>query len=212
MFKFNITMSLDGYIAGPNQSVENGLGEGGESLHNWIVDLKSFREMYGDEGGRTGVDDDIQREAFANVGATIMGRNMFGPVRGPWGEEDWRGWWGEDPPYHQPVFILTHYGREPLVMQGGTTYTFVTDGIESALGQAREAAGGKDVLLIGGANVAQQYLRAGLLDELNLHVVPLLLGGGERLFDNLDGAAVNLEQVRSIAGSGVTHLKYRVSR
>jgi len=209
--RFQITMTLDGYIAGPNQSVENGLGEGGEQLHDWVVKLKSFRELHGDEGGgETGTNDDIQREAFENIGASIMGRNMFGPVRGPWGEDPWRGWWGDNPPFHTPVFVLTHHAREPLVMEGGTTFNFVTDGIESALNQARAAAGGKDVSLGGGAKAAQQYLAAGLMDEMELHVVPIILGGGERLFENLAGSDVKLESVRVIETPDVTHLKYRV--
>ena len=211
MLKMNITMSLDGYVAGPNQSRETPLGEGGEELHNWVVGLRSFHEMSGMEGGETGVDDDVEREDFANIGATIMGRNMFGPIRGPWGEGDWRGWWGDDPPYHHPVFVLTHHAREPLVMQGGTTFYFVTEGIESALRRAQEAAGDTDVELAGGASVVQQYLRAGLLEQFDLHIVPMLLGSGERLLDNLD-SGVKLEQVRAISGSGVTHIKYRASR
>jgi dihydrofolate reductase len=207
--KFNITMSLDGYVAGPNQSVKHPLGEGGERLHDWAVKLKSFREMHGDGGGGdTGVNDDIVRETFAGLGATIMGRNMFGGGPGPWGKDPWKGWWGNDPPFHTPVFVLTHHAREPLVMQGGTTFTFVTDGVESALKRAKKAAGGKDVMLGGGADVAQQYLAAGLIDEMEIHVVPLLLGGGERLFDRVAGR-VSLEQVRTVEGPGVTHLKYR---
>ncbi len=206
----SITMSLDGYAAGPNQSLQNPLGEGGMSLHSWIFPTKTFRALHGDNsGGETGINDDVLREAFENWGATIMGRNMFGPVRGPWGRDPWKGWWGDDPPFHHPVFVLTHHAREPLPRQGGTTFHFVTDGIESALAQARKAAGGKDVA-IGGASVVQQYLAAGLLDELEIHVVPLLLGGGERLFDNLDPNRVRLEPVRTLAGPGVTHLKYRI--
>jgi len=208
--RFDITMTLDGYVAGPNQSVEHPLGEGAEHLHDWAFKLKFFREMHGDEGGgETGTNDDVLREGFANIGATIMGRNMFGGGPGPWANDPWTGWWGDNPPFHTPVFVLTHYAREPLVMQGGTTFTFVTDGIESALEQAREAAGGKDVSLGGGANVAQQYLAAGLIDEMELHVVPIILGSGARLFDNLGGSGVNLEPVRTIEGPGVTHLKYR---
>jgi dihydrofolate reductase len=209
--KFNITMSLDGYVAGPNQSVENPLGEGGERLHDWAVKLKSFREIHGDRsGGETGPNDDVLRERFANLGATIMGRNMFGGGPGPWGKGPWKGWWGDNPPFHAPVFVLTHHAREPLAMQGGTTFTFVTDGIESALKQAKKAAGGKDVMLGGGASVAQQYLAAGLIEEMEIHVVPLLLGGGARLFDHLGALDVRLEPVRTIEGPGVTHLKYRV--
>jgi dihydrofolate reductase len=208
--RFNITMTLDGYVAGPRQSVENPLGEGGLRIHDWAVKLKSFREIHGESGGETGTNDDVLREAFENVGATIMGRNMFGGGPGPWGDESWRGWWGDDPPYHTPVFVLTHHARKPLVMQGGTTFVFVTDGIESALRQARKAAGGKDILLGGGANIAQQYLAAGLIDEIELHVVPLLLHGGARLFENLRDSEVKLEPLRTVDGPGVTHLKYRV--
>jgi dihydrofolate reductase len=209
-FRFNITMSLDGYVAGPNQSRENGLGEGGEQLHDWAVKLKSFHEIHGESGGETGPNDKVLREGFENIGAFIMGRNMFGGGAGAW-DESWKGWWGDNPPYHAPVFVLTHHAREPLEMQGGTTFFFVTDGIGSALRQAREAAGSRDVLLGGGASVAQQYLTAGLIDEMELHVVPLILGAGERLLDNI-GADVKLEQVRTIEGPGVTHLKYRVSK
>jgi dihydrofolate reductase len=204
-------MSLDGYVAGPNQSVENPLGEGAERLHDWLLKLKTFRAIHGDtSGGETGTDDDVLREAFENVGATIMGRNMFGGRPGPWEKPLWKGWWGDSPPFHHAVFVLTHHMRESLPMQGGTTFFFVTDGIESALEQARHAANGKDVALGGGANIAQQYLTAGLIDELEIHVVPLLLGSGARLFDNLDGRYVKLEPIRTIAGPGVTHLKYRV--
>ena len=207
--RFTITMSLDGYVAGPNQSLENPLGEGGEELHEWVIPLKFFREMHGDEGGETGTNNDVLRESFENLGAFIMGRNMFGGGPGPW-RDDWKGWWGDDPPYHAPTFVLTHHPREPLVMEGGTTFHFVTDGIVSALGQARQAAGDKDVLLMGGADAAQQYLRAGLVNEMELHVVPVLLGGGERLLDNLDGADIRLEQTRALHGPGVTHVTYRV--
>jgi dihydrofolate reductase len=204
-------MSLDGYVAGPNQSIENPLGEGGEHLHDWLVKLQSFRALHGDATrGETGINDDVLREAFENIGATIMGRNMFGPVRGPWGRDPWKGWWGDDPPFGHPVFVLTNHPREPLRMQGGTTFFFVTDGIESALELARKAADGKDVVIGGGASVIQQYLTAGLIDQLEIHVVPLFLGAGARLFDNLDGHKVKLESIRTIAGPGVAHLKYRV--
>ena len=211
-FRFQITMTLDGYIAGPNQSLENPLGEGGDRIHEWVYDLKTFKEMHGDPGGgETGVNDDVLREAFEDVGATIMGRNMFGGYPGGWDAENpWRGWWGENPPFHAPVYVLTHYERQPLVMEGGTTFFFVTDGIESALLQAKVAAGAKDVALGGGAKAFQQYFAAGLLDEIELHIVPLLLGGGERLFENVAGAKVTLEPVRTIEGPGVTHIKYRV--
>lgn len=209
-FRFNITMTLDGYVAGPNQSVAKPLGEGAEHIHDWLFKLKSFREMHGEEGGETGTNDDVVRETLENVGATIMGRNMFGGGPGPWGDNPWKGWWGDNPPFHTPVFVLTHHPREPLVMDGGTIFFFVTDGIESALKQASEAARGKDVALGGGANVAQQYLAAGLIDEMEIHLVPILLGAGERLFDNLRGAGVKLEPIRVVEAPGVTHLKYRI--
>jgi dihydrofolate reductase len=209
--KCSITTSLDGYVAGPNQSVENPIGEGGLELHNWVFPTKTFREIHGDAGGgETGINDDVMREAFENVGATIMGRNMFGPVRGEWGDDPWKGWWGDEPPFHHPVFVLTHHAREPLAMQGGTTFHFVTDGIESAYAQARKAAAGKDVAIGGGASTVQQFLAAGLLDELEIHVVPQLLGAGERLLDHLDVRKVKLEPLRTIEAPGVAHLKYRV--
>jgi dihydrofolate reductase len=210
--RFNITMSLDGYVAGPNPSVKEPLGAGGEQLHDWAIKTKAFREIHGDgsAAGETGVNDDIIRETFDNIGASIMGRNMFGGGPGPWAAEPWTGWWGKNPPFHTPVFVLTHYTRAPLEMEGGTRFIFVTDGVETALAQAKKAAGKKDVSLGGGANVAQQYLAAGLIDEMELHVVPQLLGGGERLFKNLDGAKVKLEPIRTVEGPGVIHLKYRV--
>jgi dihydrofolate reductase len=207
----SITTSLDGYVAGPNQSVDNPIGEGGRSLHEWVFPTKTFRAMHGDgSGGESGLDDDVLREGFENLGATIMGRNMFGPARGPWGPDPWKGWWGDNPPYHHPVFVLTHHARAPLPMQGGTTFHFVTDGIESALAQARKAAGSQDVTLGGGARLIQQFLSAGLLDEIELHVVPRLLGRGERLLDHVDPRQIKLESLRSLEGRGVTHLKYRV--
>ena len=182
--RLEITMSLDGFAAGPRQSEQAPLGEGAERLHQWAVATRSWRAEHGMEGGETGLDDDRAKEWSRGVGAFIMGRNMFGPVRGPWGESSWRGWWGEDPPYHAPVFVLTHHARDPLEMQGGTTFHFVTEGIEAALERARQAAGGQDVLLAGGAATARQYLRAGLLDAMEIHVAPVLLGGGERLFED----------------------------
>ncbi len=206
--RFNITMSLDGYVAGPNQSLEHPIGDGTEHLHDWLFNTKTFHQMHGDDGGTEGINEDVMRETFDNIGATIMGRNMFGAGPGPWPEEPWNGWWGDNPPYHTPVFVLTHYARAPLAMQGGTTFHFVTDGIASALEQAKSAAGGKDVSLAGGADVAQQYLAARLIDEMELHVVPLLLGAGERLFDNLADSDVKIELVRTLEGPSVTHLKY----
>lgn len=207
--RFQISMSLDGFIAGPNPSEEDPLGEGGEQLHEWAVELAAWRQSHGRDGGDVNASTRVVEESLENVGATVMGRNMFGGD-GPWGDEPWDGWWGDDPPFHMPVFVVTHHAREPLVKEGGTTFTFVTDGIESALEQAREAADGKDVALGGGADVAQQYLRAGLIDELQIHVVPLLLRGGTRLFDNLDDAEVGLECIGAVEAPGVTHITYRV--
>ena len=209
--KCQISISLDGFVAGPNQSEENPLGEGGEDLHEWVTRLASWRRAHDKEGGEENASDRVQEEVMENVGAGIMGRNMFGPIGGgDWGDGEWKGWWGDDPPYHYPVFVVTHYPREPVEMQGGTTYHFVTDGIEAALERAKDAAGGKDVMVYGGGDVARQYLAAGLLDELELHVTPVLLGGGSRLLDDLGGAGVRLEQIRAVEGSGVAHLKYRV--
>jgi dihydrofolate reductase len=203
--KLNITMSLDGYVAGPAQSLEHPLGIGGENLHLWLYPLKAFRQSHGEEGGEVNASTRFAEDILADAGATIMGRNMFGGGPGPW-DESWKGWWGEDPPYHHPVFVLTTHPREPLVMEGGTTFNFVTDGIESALEQARAAAGDKEISLGGGAFVARQYLAAGLLDEIVVSVVPLLLGGGARLFD--DSGGVKLEQVESVEAPGVTHIRY----
>lgn len=210
---FEISMSLDGFVAGPNQTLEEPLGEGGERLHEWVVGLASWREPHGLEGGETGADDEVIRESIDNAGATVMGRRMFSGGEGPW-EDDPRadGWWGDDPPFHTPVFILTHHPRETVIKQGGTTFTFVTDGIEAALEQARAAAGDKNVALGGGASVAQQYLKAGLLDEMQIHVVPILLGGGVRLFDDVGSAPPGLEVSRVIESPAVTHLRYRVVR
>ncbi len=210
--RFGISMSVDGFIAGPNPSEEQPLGEGGEQLHEWVITLAAWRKQHGLEGGEVNASSGVLEESLDNIGATVMGRNMFGGGPGPWGEHPWEGWWGDDPPFHTPVFVLTHHEREPLRKQGGTTFTFVTDGIESALEQAKEAAGGKDVSLGGGAAVFQQYLAAGLVDELKLSVVPILLGDGTRLFDNLAGADVKLEPVRVVDAPGVTHLTYRVGR
>jgi dihydrofolate reductase len=206
--KLNIAMSLDGYVAGPDQSVQNPIGVGGQELHRWLIPLKAFRERHGEEGGEVNASTPFAEDILAGAGATIMGRNMFGGGPGPWDGDSWRGWWGDDPPFHHPVFVLTHHPREPLELDGGTTFHFVTDGIDSALEQARAAAGDQDVSLGGGAAVAQQYLAAGLLDELVISVVPLLLGGGARLFDNLGDAAPKLEQVESVGAPGVTHIRY----
>jgi dihydrofolate reductase len=208
--RFQVGMSVDGFVAGPNPSIEHPLGIGGERLHEWAFANAAWRKPHGLEGGEDNASTAVIEESLENVGATVMGRNMFGGGPGPWGDEPWEGWWGEDPPFHVPVFVLTHHAREPLEKHGGTTFFFVTDGIESALEQAQQAAGGRDVSLGGGAHVAQQYLAAGLLDELQLHVVPVLLGDGSRLFENLAGADVRLEPMGVIAAPGVTHLKYRV--
>jgi dihydrofolate reductase len=207
--RVHITVSADGYVAGPNQSEENPLGEGGGSLHDWAFALKAFREPHGMEGGEVNASTPFVEETLANVGAEIMGRGKFGGGPGPWGDDPWTGWWGEDPPFHMPVFVLTHHERDPLRLSD-TTFTFVTDGIESALEQARGAAAGKDVTLGGGADVINQYLAAGLVDGLALNVVPLVLGGGARLFEGV-GPNLTLEQVRAVEAPGVTHLKYRVT-
>lgn len=208
--KFEISISVDGFVAGPNQSEEHPLGEGGMGLHEWVFKLEAWRAPHGQEGGEVNPSNEVVAEAMANVGAVVMGRNMFGGGPGPWGDDPWNGWWGDDPPFHMPVFVLTHHEREPLEMEGGTTFHFVADGIESALAQAREAADGKDVRLGGGASAAQQYLAAGLIDELQLNVVPILLGDGSRLFENV-GADLGLEQTRVVHTPEVTHLRYSVS-
>jgi dihydrofolate reductase len=213
MFKLQISMSLDGCVAGPNQSEEHPLGEGGEQLHEWAVALESWRVAHGLQGGETNASTPVMDEAMDNVGAIVMGRNMFGPIRGPWAQaHPWNGWWGDEPPFHAPVFVLTHHAREPLEMRGGTVFHFVTDGIEAALDRARQAAGDKDVALGGGASVVRQYLRAGLLDELTINLVGVLLGDGARLFAGLGDADVGLERTRVIEGAGATHLTYRVVR
>jgi dihydrofolate reductase len=209
--RFHIAMSLDGYVAGPNQSEAHPLGEGGMGLHEWIFELAAWRANHGLEGGTRNASTPIIERALENIGATIMGRNMFGG-RGSWEESPWDGWWGSEPPFHTPVFVLTHHARAPLEMDGGTTFTFVTDGIESALEQARAAAAGRDVALAGGADAARQYLGAGLLDELQIHLVPILLHDGARLFDGLDGTDPPLECVGVAEAPGVTHLTYRVSQ
>src|SRR3954454_15835178 len=209
----DISISADGFVAGPNQSDENPLGEGGEGLHDWVVPLAAWREAHEQHGGEVNASSQIIDEARANVGAAVMGRNMFGPPRGgAWGDEQWMGWWGDNPPYHNDVFVVTHHPREPVEMEGGTTYHFVTDGIERALQRAKEAANGKDVMLWGGAQIINQYLAAGLLDELELHIVPVLLGGGARLFAGPAGAEIKLEQLRAVEAPGVTHLKYSPGR
>jgi dihydrofolate reductase len=208
-FRFQLSVSLDGFVAGPDQSEEHPLGVGGMQLHEWAVELEAWRRQHGLEGGEANASTPVMEEAQANVGATVMGRNMFGGGPGPWREDrPWNGWWGDNPPFHTSVFVLTHHPREPLEMEGGTTFVFVTDGIEAAFEQAKQAAGGRDVLLGGGASVVQQYLAAGLVDEFELHLVPVLLGAGARLLEHVGGLEV--EQVRAIEAPGVTHIKYRV--
>jgi dihydrofolate reductase len=203
-----IAMSLDGFVAGPGQDVDNPLGVGGMRLHDWVFPLAVWRERQGLEGGEVNESTAVVEASMADVGATVMGRNMFGGGTGPWGEDPWNGWWGVDPPYHHPVFVLTHHPRKPLVCAGGTTFTFVTDGIRSALDQARRAAEGKDVSLAGGAQAARQYLDADLVDEMEINLVPILLGDGERLFDGLGLGNPRLAHVRTVAAPGVTHLRF----
>src|SRR5207302_3594800 len=203
----NFAISLDGYGAGPDQSLDNPLGVGGPRLHNWVFKTRGGRQMIGEQGGEEGVDNDFFDRGFEGIGATIMGRNMFGPVRGPWGDEEWKGWWGDDPPYHHPTFVLTHHPRPPITMEGGTTFHFVVDGIEAALEQAFDAAGGADVRLGGGVSTIQQYLRAGLVDDLHVAIAPVLLGAGERLFDELGAAADSYECVQLVSSPAVTHVR-----
>ena len=183
----SLTVSLDGYIAGPDQSLENPLGIGGTELHTWAFSTRTFQEkVLGSDGGATGIDDEIAARGFSNIGAWILGRNMFGPIRGPWQDDEWKGWWGDSPPYHVPAFILTHFPRDPIQMDGGTTFFFVTGGIREALALARDAAGGKDIRIGGGANTIQQFLRNGLIDEMHIAVAPVILGAGERLFEGVN--------------------------
>ncbi|WP_137290372.1 dihydrofolate reductase family protein [Natronorubrum halophilum] len=207
----NISTSLDGYVAGPNDDPENPLGDGGERLHEWVYGLESWREVHGLDGGESGLDDEIIAESTENVGAVVMGRRMFSNDDGPWGDDPFEGHWGEDPPFGVPVFVLTHHAREPLEMDGGTTFTFVTDGIESAVAHAMEAAGDRNVSVAGGARTIQQTLEAGLLDELQLHLVPVLLGDGIRLFERSDGEQRELERTRVVESPNVTHLRYRIT-
>jgi dihydrofolate reductase len=202
-------MSVDGFVAGPNPSEAQPLGEGGERLHEWVFKLAAWRAPHDREGGEVNASSAVVEEMSSGVGATIMGRNMFGGGPGPWGENPWQGWWGEEPPFHMPVFVLTHHEREPLEMRGGTTFTFVTEGIERALELGREAAAGEDVALAGGAEAIRQYLAAGLLDEVTLNVPPVLLGGGTRPFDER-AAAVELDLAGVIDAPDATHLRYRV--
>jgi dihydrofolate reductase len=206
--RFRISMSLDGYTAGPKQSQANPLGIGGEQLHEWVIALAVWRAAHGLKGGEVNESTRVIEESLTNIGATIMGRNMFGGHPGPWNPQNpWNGWWGDDPPFHHPVFVLTHHPRSPLTLKGGNTFTFVTHGIEAALAQARRAAKGKDVSLAGGASAAQQYLKAGLVDEMEISLVPTLLGAGEQLFKGVSDLG-GLRPVRTVATAEVTHLKF----
>ena len=200
------SISLDGYGAGPNQSVDNPLGEGGEALHDWFVPTRTFQQVHGREGGTTGPDNDLAARQFKDIGAWIMGRNMFGPIRGPWPDENWKGWWGDNPPYHCPVFVLTHHERTPTTMAGGTTFHFVTDGIEAALKRAVQAANGKDVLVGGGAATIRQYLRAGLIDEMHVAISPIFLGSGEHLFADIDTVKLGYRCTEHVPTQNATHV------
>jgi dihydrofolate reductase len=209
--KAQITISLDGYMAGPNQSEENPLGEGGTALHEWAFRQASFKEMHGRAAdGERGASDEVLRAALGNLGAVVMGRNMFGPIRGDWPDEEWKGWWGDDPPFHCPVYVLTHHRRDPFELEGGNSFHFVTAGIEKAIAEAKEAADDQDVS-VGGASTLQQTIAAGLLDELVVHQVPILLGGGERLFDNLEADAASFELASVVEGREALHLTYRLA-
>jgi dihydrofolate reductase len=212
MLRAQIATSLDGFVAGPNPSRSEPLGEGGEQLHEWALELAAWREAHGREGGEVNASTPIMERMSANVGAGLMGRGMFGGGPGPWGEDPWEGWWGDEPPYHHPVFVLTHHEREPLEKEGGTTFHFVTEGIEAALARATEAAAGEDVLIHGGASLIQQYLGAGLLDEIQLSIAPMLLGGGTRLFGDGLPSDIRLEQLEAAEAPGVAHLRYAVRR
>jgi dihydrofolate reductase len=202
----SFSVSLDGYGAGPNQSLENPLGIGGVALHGWAFATRTFRKMFGQDGGTTDVDDGFAARGFANVGAWILGRNMFGPIRGEWPDENWKGWWGDNPPYRCPVFVLTHYPRAPIAMDGGTTFHFVTDGIHAALKRAREAANGQDVRVGGGVATIRQYLQAGLIDEMHLAVSPVLLGRGENLFAGFDLLALGYQRSEHVPTANATHI------
>jgi dihydrofolate reductase len=202
----SLSMSLDGYVAGPDQGLDQPLGIGGRRLHDWVFETRTGRQMIGAEGGSTGTDDERFALGFDGIGATIMGRNMFGPVRGPWPDEEWRGWWGDNPPFHHPVFVLTHHPRHPLEMEGGTTFYFVNDGIGRVLERAFDAAGGADVRLGGGASTVRQYLRAGLVDDLHLAIVPVLLGAGERPLEGLDGVSDAYAGAGLVCSPAVAHV------
>jgi dihydrofolate reductase len=208
--RFSITMSLDGFIAGPSPSLEEPLGMGGMQLHDWAFALEAWRRPHGLEGGEVNASTTVVERTLENVGAYLMGRNMFGGGEGPWGEPLWNGWWGDDPPFQMPVVVLTHYAREPVAFENGTSYVFVTDGVEAALARAEELAAGKDVVIAGGASLVQQYLGAGLVDEIGVSVAPVLLGSGTRLLDGLP--QMQLELVEAVDAPGVAHLRYRVRK
>jgi len=202
----SFSISLDGYGAGPTQSIDNPLGVGGAALHEWAFATQTFQKMFGNAAGATGVDDDFAARGFSNIGAWIIGRNMFGPIRGEWPDDQWKGWWGDNPPYHVPVFVLSHHPRASITMAGGTTFHFVTDGIEAALKRAKEAANGLDVRLGGGVATIQQYLRAGLVDEMHLAIAPTVLGSGEHLFSGLDAAALGYRCGKHVPTANTTHI------
>lgn len=203
------SISLDGYGAGPDQTLQEPLGKRGEELHNWFFPTKMFQKMYGKGEGTTDVDNDFAERSFDNLGAWIMGRNMFGPIRGAWPNNDWKGWWGENPPYHVPVFVLTNHAREPLTMKGGTTFYFITDGIESALEKAKKAANGKDIRIGGGVSTVRQYLQAGHIDQMHLAVSPVVLGSGENLFAGIDLPKLGFTDVKTTYGNGAAHVILR---
>ncbi len=202
-------MSLDGFGAGPDQSLANPLGVGGMGLHEWVFPTRTFQKMFGNGGGTTGIDDDFAARGFADLGAWILGRNMFGPIRGPWLDAKWQGWWGDNPPYHVPVFVLTHQARDSITMEGGTTFHFVTEGIHDALQRAKEAANGKDVRLGGGVATIRQYLKAGLVDEMHVAIAPVLLGSGEHLFSGIDLPALGYRLVEHVSTPNATHVVFR---
>ena len=202
----SFSMSIDGFGAGPNQSLENPLGVGGQALHEWAFPTATFQRMFGHGAGTTGIDNDFAARGFSNIGAWILGRNMFGPIRGPWPDDTWKGWWGDNPPYHTPVFVLTHHRREPITMKGGTTFHFVTDGIHSALERAKEAANGSDVRLGGGVATIQQYLRAGLIDQLHIAISPILLGSGEKLLAEINLLSLGFRCAEHVATNVATHV------
>jgi len=202
----NFSISLDGYGAGPHQDLANPLGVQGRALHQWFVGTQTFQRMIGNDGGATGVDDEFAASGFANVRAWILGRNMFGPVRGPWPDDTWKGWWGDNPPYHAPVFVLTHYARTSITMDGGTIFHFVTDGIQAALQRATEAAQGQDVQIGGGVETIREYLRAALIDELHVAISPVLLGSGEHLFTGIDARELGYRCTQHVATANATHV------